>query len=231
VNDPQGTEVSRSYIQSAGARGFGTGAVPIWSFLMVAGSRIPLTRVYVVTQGKCEGTSACSSQFTIVDTTSQNRPLAQCKVTYGSAWTIQGGPSTNPICLVDLSPVAYGDVIGWEYTNFSGSPTAVDIGFVAFEPQNTDVINMMRSALLLPGATVDIGGSPLEPGSCASGTAIVERAAAGMVAETAPLTYPGDSFLWKAYVSSPGNVTVKVCNFATNPATPAPTTYNVKVIP
>ena len=66
-------------------------------------------------------------------------------------------------------------------------------------------------AIPLSGTTGSIGGSALTAGNCASGTAIVTGSTTSMVASASPVTYPGDQFTIKSYVSAAGTVTVKVC--------------------
>ncbi len=59
--------------------------------------------------------------------------------------------------------------------------------------------------------TASIGGSALTAGTCASGTASITGVSTSMAVVATPVTYPGDAFYWKAYVSAAGTVTVKVC--------------------
>jgi hypothetical protein len=66
--------------------------------------------------------------------------------------------------------------------------------------------------------------------ACTSGTAAVTGATTSMVAVASPNTYPGDGFLWSAQVTAAGTVTVRVCNYTQSNATPAASTYNVRVI-
>jgi hypothetical protein len=80
----------------------------------------------------------------------------------------------------------------------------------------------------LSGTTGSIGGSALIAGQCASGTMSIAKSTTSMVVLASPVTYPGDSVIWRGYVSSAGMVTVKVC--AVVAATPAPSTYNVRVL-
>jgi hypothetical protein len=82
----------------------------------------------------------------------------------------------------------------------------------------------------LAGTTGSVGSSSLAAGACFAGTANVVDATTSMVATTSPATYPGDSFTWRAYVSSAGTVTVKVCNETAAAATPTTSVYNVRVI-
>ena len=83
---------------------------------------------------------------------------------------------------------------------------------------------------LFAGTTGSIGGSALTAGTCASGTATVTGATTAMAATASPVTYPGDAFGWRAYVSAAGTVTVKVCTNLAAGGTPTASTYNVRVI-
>lgn len=82
--------------------------------------------------------------------------------------------------------------------------------------------------LSLTATTSEIGGSGLSAGGCTSGTVAVPSATAGMAVEVTPVTYPGNQFYWRGYVSSAGTVTVAVCAAAAG--TPANSTYNVRVL-
>lgn len=81
---------------------------------------------------------------------------------------------------------------------------------------------------ILKGSTGSIGGGALTAGACTSGTATVAGATTSMAIATAPAAYPGDGAWWEAYVSGTNTVTVKVCVAVA--ATPAATTYTVRVL-
>ncbi|MGB6191786.1 MAG: glycosyl hydrolase family 28-related protein, partial [Terracidiphilus sp.] len=154
VNDPGGSELSRSYIHAlatAGSvSGISTGSVASWNALMVAGSRIPLTQVYVVAQGRCQGAAACSSTFYVRDRVTGNT-LGNCTYTFGSSWTVQGGASSNP-CLINFSGVPMGDAVGWDTNAWTASGlTAVDISFVGFQPQHPDIVSEVLTSGQLAG--------------------------------------------------------------------------------
>lgn len=78
--------------------------------------------------------------------------------------------------------------------------------------------------------SAEIGGSPLTAGSCASATVPVSGATTGMAVDASPVTYPGNQFFWKAYVSANGKVTVNVCTTLAAGGTPTASVYNVRVI-
>jgi hypothetical protein len=51
-----------------------------------------------------------------------------------------------------------------------------------------------------------------------------------MDAHATSVTYPGDCFYWKAYISAAGTVTVKVCTDLAAGETPTAAVYNVRII-
>lgn len=77
--------------------------------------------------------------------------------------------------------------------------------------------------------STSIGGSALASGACSSTTVSVPGATTGMAVDTTPVTYPGDAFYWRGYVSSANTVTVTICS-VTNSSTPAASVYNVRVM-
>jgi len=140
VNDPTGTELTKTYMVKTGAGGFFTqGSTNNYS-LLAAGPRFPLAQVYAITQGQLPGcASTCTGTLAITDLTAVTT-LKSCSVTYTAAWVIDGGPNSAHPCLVDFSTVTYGDLIGFNWTSFSGSPTETRLAFLAYEPVNVDVV-------------------------------------------------------------------------------------------
>ncbi len=158
LNDPTGTEISKSYMHASGATNPYSGYTLSH---MAAGVRFPLGKLYAVTQGRCVGaTGACTSNFLLRDATTSTT-IASCNMTYGSTWTMQGSPSNSNTCLADLSSVPYGDMIGWQFNNFSGTPTAVDVAMVAFQPYNADTIAQTVTSPLFKGYLSATGGAPV----------------------------------------------------------------------
>lgn len=78
----------------------------------------------------------------------------------------------------------------------------------------------------LRGTTGSIGGA-LTVGACDTGTATVTGATTGLVASASPVTYPGDGYVYQAYVSAADTVTVKLCGLIIG--TPTSSAYNVSV--
>ena len=79
------------------------------------------------------------------------------------------------------------------------------------------------------GVTAQITGEALDPGECITGFATVTGALTNMPVVATPTTYPGDEFVWKAYVSSSNTVAVKVCAIVAG--TPQNSFYQVRVLP
>ncbi len=80
----------------------------------------------------------------------------------------------------------------------------------------------------LSATSTSIGGSPLAAGATATGTVAIAGATTSMGVVVTPSAYPGAGIVWSGYVSAAGTVTVVVT--AVVAATPAATTYNVRVI-
>ncbi|MGB7547922.1 MAG: hypothetical protein WBM14_09240 [Terracidiphilus sp.] len=136
-NDPG--NIAKSYVHTTGTTGFGQNNAS-WNFLMQIGTRIPLTSVYVETMARCDGATTCSSALTLRDITAAVT-LGTCTVSYGSSWTLQGGPSSSNPCLVNLSSVPAGDIFGFYFNTFTGAGlTGTDLAFTAFEPVDADAI-------------------------------------------------------------------------------------------
>lgn len=79
------------------------------------------------------------------------------------------------------------------------------------------------------GTSAAMGGSLLAAGACAGTTVTITGARTGMASDATPNTYPGDGVWWESYVSANDTVIVKVC--AAVLATPASSTYDVRVSP
>lgn len=80
----------------------------------------------------------------------------------------------------------------------------------------------------LSGASGALGGSLMTVGQTVTIAVAITGAAVGMVATTSPETYPGDGFVWDAYISAPDTVTVRLT--AAIAATPTASVYDVRVI-
>jgi hypothetical protein len=80
---------------------------------------------------------------------------------------------------------------------------------------------------VLTATSPAIGGGALTAGACANNTVTISGVDTTWSATATPVTYPGDTIYWKAYVSGANTVTVKVCS-ATG-STPTSSTYVVTV--
>jgi hypothetical protein len=135
--------------------------------------------------------------------------------TYLQSQRIDGTATTYPLL---LNPNG-GDIVVGSTTDcgFSLCIPSLSVGGSQYKPP-------------LAGVTGSIGGSALAAGSCASGTATLSGAAAGMAVIATPATYPGGQFFWDAYVSATNTVTVLVCTDLVAGGTPTASAYNVRII-
>ncbi len=228
VNDPNGTELVKSYIHAPASggtvAGISTGSVAAWNLLMTAGSRIPLTPVYVVAQGRCEGASSCSSSFTVRDRVT-SATIGSCTYTFGSSWTIQGGPSSNP-CLVNFANVPQGDAVGWDTNSWTASGlTAVDISFVGFQPQNADVVSEVVTSGQLAGV-IQSGAAGAPVNINAANWRWVNNSNPGVVDPSSPVGYStAISNAWGLYA---WNGSTNLNGGALYPAVPSTISYLVQ---
>ena len=81
----------------------------------------------------------------------------------------------------------------------------------------------------LRGTTGTITGTLLALGACNTGTATVTGATTAMQATASPVSDPGSTVVWHAWVSSANTVTVKECELVLG--TPNNTAFNVTVNP
>lgn len=100
--------------------------------------------------------------------------------------------------------------------------------FSQTQPAFTDISGTLQAGQLLNGTTTSLGGSLMTPGQSITVTVAIVGATTAMVAATSPETYPGDGFLWDAYVSGADTVTVRVTSTVTG--TPNASLYNVRVL-
>jgi hypothetical protein len=137
VNDPTGTEITKSYLHVTSTQfptGYGTGFSSVNGFYgksLIIGDRIPQTKMTLVIQGKCN--AACTHPFQIFGTSSGT--LLNSSVTFGTNWTIQRLP-------VDFTSTTLGEALNFNvpasgtWSGYTDEYTA----FYAFEPTNTDLL-------------------------------------------------------------------------------------------
>ena len=157
VNDPTGTEISNSYIHSTSTAGFGTTVASNMS-LFKFGDRIPLSKVYVLVNGECEGATSCSTVLKIRDATTGVQIGSNCTLNFTGTWSTDGGPNSTDQCLIDFSGVTPGDVFGFTENSWTGTGlTGTRRAFIAFEPMPVDVLNAVTlNANTFSGATFDV---------------------------------------------------------------------------
>lgn len=158
-----------------------------------------------------------------------------------SPQTVNGGASynvlKNQLCIVVMS----GGV--WEASSFPIVPLNTPAVphewldsyddttglFTQSRPDFTDLSGELQAGQLLTGTSGSLGGSAMTAGQTVSITVAITGAAVGMVAVTSPETYPGDGFVWDAYVSAANTVTVRLT--AVLAATPVASLYDVRLLP
>ncbi len=96
-------------------------------------------------------------------------------------------------------------------------------GFTQTQPALSDI-----TGAPLSGTSASLGGSAMTAGQTITVAVTIAGATVGMVAMTSPEVYPGDSFVWDAYVSAANTVTVRLT--AVLVGTPAASVFDVRVI-
>ena len=155
--------------------------------------------------------------------------------------TINGGATynilKNQLCVVTMTggawfATAYPIVplntpaVPHQWLNSYSDTTGV---FGQLQPGFSDISGTLQTAQLLTGTSASLGGSAMTAGQTISITVAIAGAAVGMVAVTSPETYPGDGFVWDAYVSAPNTVTVRLT--AVLAGTPVASLYDVRLLP
>ena len=223
VNDPTGAEVSRSFLYSPGSGGFGSGFSTDLNFLFPLGQRIPLTSVYVITQGMCEGASSCSANVTFTDLTASAN-LGSCTMSFGSSWTVNGGPNSNNPCLLNLSSATAGHIFGWNTGNWSGSPSGVRLAMLAYQPVSADVITETMNSARLQGVVQ--AGAAGNPVTLTAANWQWNGGLAGSADTTSPVAY--STGLNNAYSLSSANGSTNLNGGALYPAVPSTVSYLVQ---
>ncbi|WP_124485670.1 MULTISPECIES: hypothetical protein [unclassified Burkholderia] len=161
--------------------------------------------------------SYANPRFFINDTSGTNSAGVVYENNGTAVWNLQNTSSTNGLVLT-------------RYVGGVSTDTPITVsnstGIVSF----VDGITVKGTTVNpnLSGTSSSIGGSSLAAGACASTTVTITNATTGMAVSVAPVTYPGDGFYWRGYVSSANTVTVSVCAAAAG--TPTASTYNVRVL-
>ncbi|MGA8741577.1 MAG: glycosyl hydrolase family 28-related protein, partial [Terracidiphilus sp.] len=133
-NDPTGSEITRRYLKLTGGVNWRTGT-PTYTSRFKFGTRLPLSKMNVITQGECVGSSACALTIFFGDSAGSNDAHGSCTLSYGSSWTINGTPGSATACAVDFSSAVIGNNLTLTINPSMGSPSNVRIAFIGFQPQ------------------------------------------------------------------------------------------------
>jgi len=191
TNDPNGTEITRSYLHltsatyangwdTFGASGHGQGPTnKPWHI----GDRLPKAKTTFVAIAKCN--VSCTHYIQIFDVTTSS-VLANKQVTFGTDWTIQ-------TLSVDLSGTSVGDNIGLlvpsGYGLWQSGMTDEWLALYAFAPVNTDVLSQ------IPAATNAALAAPPAIGSSTPNIVNATTVNATTAVNTAALTATGNTVI------------------------------------
>ena len=125
-----------------------------------------------------------------------------------------GNLTPSGTCPGGSGTAARGGIEQASYIGVNSPGTGYEVKIVApsgYTANQTFTLPATGGTLAAPmsGTTGSIGGSALTSGTCASGTATITGATTSMAVVASPVTYPGDAYTWKGYVSATGTVTVK----------------------
>jgi len=131
---------------------------------------------------------------------------------------------------------AQNQTVGGQVTVVSSAPSNCTLGTLFFNTttnllsvcKTTDTLVAVMVAPLR-GTTGTITGTLLALGACDTGTATITGATTSMQASASPVSDPGSTVIWHAWVSSSNTVTVKECELVLG--TPNNTAYNIVVNP
>lgn len=124
--------------------------------------------------------------------------------------------------------------VGGQVFVVSSNPTNCTLGSLYFST-TTGLLSVCKATdtlanvMVAPmrGTTGTITGTLLALGACNTGTATVTGATTAMHASASPVSDPGSTVVWFAWVSSSNTVTVKECELVLG--TPNNTAFNVTV--
>lgn len=97
------------------------------------------------------------------------------------------------------------------------------------QPAFSDLSGTINASQVPGGASASLGGSAMTAGQTITIAVTVTGATTSMCAVCSPQTYPGDGFVWDAYVSAASTVTVRLT--AVLAGTPTASVYSARVIP
>jgi len=115
------------------------------------------------------------------------------------------------------------------FTDISGVATAAQVPALSALTGSVTTGQLPASVIPLTGTTAALGGSAMTAGQVITANVTIAGAASGSSVIATPTTYPGNGFVWQAYISSANTVTVTLTCITAG--TPTSSTYAVRVIP
>lgn len=134
IADSNGTELTKRYLSLTGNREWNTG-VAVYTDSFKFGRRLPQSKMNVITQGECVGSSACTLVIQFGDSAGPANAHGSCTLSYGENWTMNGMLGSPTTCIADFSSAVSGNNLQMTIKPGSGSPSEVRIAFIAFQPQ------------------------------------------------------------------------------------------------
>lgn len=138
--DPTGTEITRTYMQSAGPTTaidfFNNGGSPnIWSgSSRVFGRNVPQTKTTVYVLGECPGVSgSCTATFAVKawNGNTQDKGVSGA-VTFGPSWTVQS-------LQADMTTWPAGDVLDFSFGSWTNTGTNYNVAWIGVQPWPADL--------------------------------------------------------------------------------------------
>jgi hypothetical protein len=121
------------------------------------------------------------------------------------------------------------------FADISGTPSTAQVPVQSLTTTGAGAATLSGGVLNVPtptsplaGTTGSLGGSAMTAGQTITTTASVTGATTSMAVAVSPAVYPGDGFVFYAYVSAAGTVTV--CLTCVAAGTPASSVYNVRCL-
>lgn len=142
----------------------------------------------------------------------------------GTAAAKQGGTGQDTSAATGVAQVSAGT---WSVNTALANGTTATTQSASDNSTKVATTAYVDRSLPLSGVSTSLGGSAMTAGQTISTTVTITGATVGMVAVTCPQTYPGDSFVWDAYVSAADTVTVRLT--AVLAGTPTGSIYSVRI--
>jgi hypothetical protein len=170
VYDPTGTEISKSYLQSATATNqfdlVGNAQGAAWQNAWngaprIIGTHVPLTKATAYVMAQCVGAATCSTIGRVADAQTSS-PLGFGTLNFTNAWSVQSFP-------VDFTSATVGDVINLRLTNWMNTGTNYRVAYFAIQPVNQDEHTWLAA-----------NGLPADPANPATLLRPVDKTGAGL---------------------------------------------------